>query len=208
MIRVRVLLLGDVNAHSPIWNPHCRRRKNAQPLEDLIERFDLLINDESERTTRPAIDGVTIIDLALSTVKLGFLTLWEIPEDHPSLSDHELILLRWGNISYDLPSKESAVPTGWDIHGLTKSLEDLESARVDWIGRSKSQKLLDQDSNQKDLHEEVNWIEENLAEVLNAHAKVLRVTSFSKGWWNKEVAEARKTWARAKRNGDRNSGYI
>lgn len=93
VIRGQVLFLGDMNAHSPIWNPHCRGRKNAKPLEDLIEKFDLLINNKSGRTTRPASEGVSITDLALSTAELGFLTLWETPEDHPSLSD-ELILLR------------------------------------------------------------------------------------------------------------------
>ena len=45
----------------------------------------------------------------------------------------------------------------------------------------------------------MDWIEKNLAEVLDSHAKILRVTSFSKQWWNEEVAGARKTWAKAKR---------
>lgn len=54
VIRERVLLVGDMNAHSPIWNSHCQRRKNAKPLEDLIEKFGLLVNNEPGRTTRPA----------------------------------------------------------------------------------------------------------------------------------------------------------
>lgn len=86
VIRGRVLLLGDVKAHSPVWNPHCRRRKNAKALEDLIVKFDLLINNKSGWTTRPASTGVFIIDLSLSTIESGFLTLWEIPEEYPSLS--------------------------------------------------------------------------------------------------------------------------
>ena len=106
-------MLGDVNAHSPVWNPHCRRRQNAKLLEDLIEKFDLLINNESGRTTRPASAGVSVIDLALSTIELGFLTLWEIPEEYPSLSDHELILLRWDDRNNNPSEKEVAEPTGW-----------------------------------------------------------------------------------------------
>lgn len=47
MIRGRVLFLGDVNAHSPIWNPYSRGKKNGNPLEDLIEKFHLFINNES-----------------------------------------------------------------------------------------------------------------------------------------------------------------
>ena len=112
VIRGRVLFLRDVNAHSPIWNSHCRGRKNAKPLEDLIEKFNLLINNESGRTTRPASDGISIIDLALSTAELGPLTLWEIPDDYPSLSDQELILLRWEDIDHSLYDKMEATPTG------------------------------------------------------------------------------------------------
>ena len=153
------MFLGDVNAHSPIWNPYCRGRKNAKPLKEFIEKFNLLINNESGRTTRPASDGVSIIDLALSTVELSFLTLWEIPKDYPSLSDHELILLRWEDINHDLPNKQDEAPTGWDIQGLTKSLDNLESAYRDWANRSKSRKLLDQTSDQKDLDKEVDWVE-------------------------------------------------
>ena len=53
------------------------------------------------------------------------MTLWEIPEEYPSLSDHELILLRWEDISYNLPEKTEAAPIGWDIQGLVQSPEKL-----------------------------------------------------------------------------------
>ena len=31
-----------MNAHSPMWNPHCRQKQNAGPLEELIETYQLL----------------------------------------------------------------------------------------------------------------------------------------------------------------------
>lgn len=98
-----------------------------------------------------------------------------------------------------MPNKDPATPTGSDIQGLTKPSEDLELASADWKSQSKSRKLLDQTCNQKHLDEEVDWIEKNLAEVLDTYAKILKVASFSKRWCNKEVAEARRTWAREKR---------
>lgn len=49
----RCLLLGDFNAHSPLWNPLAGSRTNAGPLEDLIERKDLFINNEPGVPTRP-----------------------------------------------------------------------------------------------------------------------------------------------------------
>lgn len=175
-------MLGDINAHSPVWNPHCQRRKNAKPLEDLIEIFDLLINNELGQTTRPASADVSVIDLALSTVELDFLTLWEIPEDYPSISDHELILLRWNDISNNLAKKGAIESTGWDIQGLIGCPDNLDLAYVDWTNRSRSRNFLELSSTQKDLDEEVQWLEKNLAEVLDTHAKILKVTSFSKRW--------------------------
>lgn len=38
---------------------------------------------------------ISIIDLALSSSKLGPLCVWEIPEEYPSLLDHKLIFLAW-----------------------------------------------------------------------------------------------------------------
>lgn len=86
--------MGDMNAHSPMWNPHCNMRRNAGPLEELIESYELIVNNDPDFATRPSSQGaVSFIDLALSSPELGPLCLWEIPEEYPSLSDHELILL-------------------------------------------------------------------------------------------------------------------
>ena len=94
VIQGRVYLLGDVNTYSPVWNPHYQKRQNTEFLEDFIEKFDLLINNESGWTTRPASAGVFVIDLALSIIELGFLTFWEIPKKYLLFSDHELIFLQ------------------------------------------------------------------------------------------------------------------
>ncbi len=84
-----------MNAHSPIWNPHCHQKQNAGPLEELIETYKLLVNNNTDFPTRPGSQGRSIIDLALTSPSLGLLRIWEIPEEYPSLSDHELILLEW-----------------------------------------------------------------------------------------------------------------
>ena len=34
-----------------------------------------------------------------------------------------------------------------------------------------------------------------LTKILNTHSEVMRVTGFSKRWWNKDIAEIRKIWA-------------
>lgn len=48
----RVIMLENFNAHNPKWNLHCGEKRDAAGLEALIERHDLTLNNESERTTR------------------------------------------------------------------------------------------------------------------------------------------------------------
>lgn len=91
-------MAGNINAHSSIWNSYCYKRQNATILEDLIKQFGLFINNKSGRTTRSLNREVSVINLALFTAKLGPLTLWEIPEKYPLLSDHELIVLYWEDL--------------------------------------------------------------------------------------------------------------
>ncbi len=112
------MIAGDINTHSPVWNPHCHRRQNASVLEELIYKFSLFINNKPGRPTCPASQRVSVIDLALSTTEPGLLTLWEIPKEHPILSDHELILLRWEDADIGLSQPKMGRATGWDIQRL------------------------------------------------------------------------------------------
>lgn len=68
-----VLILGDLNAHSIIWNPHCCQRQNAGPLEELIERYELIVNNYLDFPIRSASRRISIIDLALTSSVLGLL---------------------------------------------------------------------------------------------------------------------------------------
>ena len=102
VIRGQVLITGNMNAHSPVWNPHCYQRQNASVLEDIIDHYGLLVYNKPGCSTRPLSQKISVIDLAISTVTLRPLTLWEIPEDYLVLLDHELILLRWKDIDVSL----------------------------------------------------------------------------------------------------------
>ncbi|ODM20319.1 hypothetical protein SI65_03372 [Aspergillus cristatus] len=71
VIEGRCLLVGDFNAHSPLWNPLARARVNAGPLEDLIDKAGLYINNELGVSTRlKRTPGISIIDLALTTLRV------------------------------------------------------------------------------------------------------------------------------------------
>lgn len=98
-------MAGDINAHSPVWNPHCRKRQNAGILEDFIEQLGLFVNNKSGRATRFLSTKVSVIDLARSSAQLKLLALWEIPEEYTSCSDYKLIVLWWEDVEYNLINK-------------------------------------------------------------------------------------------------------
>lgn len=180
----------DINAHSPIWNSHCNRRQNATILEELIEQFEPLINSKPGRATRPSSREVLVIDLALSTVELVPLILWEIPEKYPSLSDHELIVLRWEDMDYVSMKQNCGGIISWDIQGFINGKTNLQAAQSEWMKQIKSRSILDSYCTRQKLNKKVQWVETLFTYILNIHIKSMRVTLFSKRWWNKEVAGA------------------
>lgn len=105
-----------MNAHNLVLNPHCHLKKNAGPLEELIDSCELIVNNDPNYATRPSSRGqLSIIDLALTCPELGQLPVWEIPEKYPSLSDNKLILLGWDKVEHQNSSSSSGTPTGWSI---------------------------------------------------------------------------------------------
>ena len=63
----KCLSAGDFNAHSPIWNARCRRRRDHLFLENLIDAHELTVLNDG-RATRPAEgESHSIIDLTLAT---------------------------------------------------------------------------------------------------------------------------------------------
>ena len=170
----RCLLVGDFNAHSPLWNPLVRARVNAGPLEDLIDKAGLYINNELGVSTRPKrTPGISIIDLALTTVSMGPLETWGIDQEHPTGSDHELIVMEWTPLE-----RTSATPsqdvTGWQIQTLQANPQALEEAKGDWQTRTQPRPCLGDSCSSEDLAGEAIWIQEALTAVLDQHAKQIR----------------------------------
>jgi Endonuclease-reverse transcriptase len=97
-LRGRAVLLRDFNAHSPLWDPF-QTRKNIGPLEDIIAKFGLILNNEPGAITRPA-EAVnscylrSIINLTFITPEIESLESWAIEIDHLTPSDHELIVFQ------------------------------------------------------------------------------------------------------------------
>jgi hypothetical protein len=61
-------------------------------VERLIERHELIVNNNDYHATRCGKNGRSIIDSTLSTRKVGALAGWEIDENLAAASDHEIIV--------------------------------------------------------------------------------------------------------------------
>ncbi len=127
------------------------------------------------------------------------MTLWEIPEKYPALSDHELIFLRWEDVDLNLSQTDKGGAIGWDIKGLVEDKNELSKARETWVSQSSKWPILDKTCNRAILDLEIEWIEDTLTDLLKKYSKVMRVTFYSKRWWNEEVAQACKLWAKEKK---------
>jgi Reverse transcriptase (RNA-dependent DNA polymerase)/Endonuclease-reverse transcriptase len=201
LIQGRAILLGDFNAHSPYWNPLMDRRKDADSLEAIIDKFDLILNNEPGAITRPnSRENNSIIDLTFTTTSIGLLNSWLIEEEYTTPSDHELIVFDWQDMElYQAKTSHSQDITGWDIDKLLKNEKRLELATIHWQETAINRSLIDDLSNKEDLENEASWIEETLIDTLNLYAKPLRITAYSKRWWNSTVEKARLKYAQAKR---------
>ena len=162
-----------------MWNPHCRQNVNAGPLEELLERDELIVNNDTDFPTRPSSSGISIIDLALTSPELGPLRVWEIPEEYPSLSDHEIILMEWEEI--DIPGQKNtqAAMSGWSIKNLLEDNKLLKAAKSDWKRFNEDHQPLDLHCTKQELDKEVEWFEKKLTELLKKHAKTTQITCYS-----------------------------
>jgi hypothetical protein len=70
---------------------------------------------------------------------------------------------------------------------LKQDPKALEKVKEEYLFRAINRPLIDLSSQQEDLENEAAWLEEILIEILDKHAKPIRITAYSKRWWNSEV---------------------
>jgi ribonuclease HI len=204
LIRGRCLILGDFNAHSPVWNALARSRVNAGPLEDIIERFSLFLNNTPGKATRPKQSpGISIIDLSLSSPALGPLQGWEINGDLSTPSDHEFLVMAWSS-PQDRPSHKKEI-TGWKIDDLLADSLAKDQAAAAWAQASIQRSILSRQSSIEDLSAEACWIQDTLSSILNQFAKPVVLTPFSKRWWDSSLQKLRQQYTHTRRLWQRGS---
>jgi len=118
LIVARTILAGDFNARSPAWDPWVVGRQNAGTVERLIEKHELIVNNNDHQPTRRGKKCKSIIDLTLSTRRVGALATWEIDENLATASDHEVIVFSWPPLAGTEGMREASTEPTWNIDRL------------------------------------------------------------------------------------------
>lgn len=195
----RTVLAGDFNAHSTYWNPECKRRERAEILEGLIDKYNLIINNDTLIPTRPKqTAGRSVIDLTFTTPILGFVAAWTIDSEYATPSDHELITFDLENLDETFgsmgPSKET---TGWTLINLPEKTE--KAMEEQWKMFAAKRPKISEKSNREELDLEAQWITDTLTHIFNLFRKPLRVCARSKRLWNESVSQARTKFKACRR---------
>jgi hypothetical protein len=200
LIVSRTILAGDFNARSPVWDPWVAGRQNAGPVERLIERHELILNNNDCQPTRIGRNCRSIIDLTLSTRKVGTLATWEIDSDRATTSDHEVIVFAWAPLNNMTVAKGATAAPNWNIDRLCADEQATGEAGEYWHmlceGRSPVEA---QSATVEELEAEAIWIQDNLKAVLDRHAPGTSTRARSKRWWTEEIKQERKVFGRARR---------
>lgn len=182
VIEGRTVLVGDFNAHSVYWNPDCTRRERAEDLEALIDKYELIVNNDTAVPTRPKnTAGHSIIDLTITTPALGFVASWSIDPEYATPSDHELITFDLENLDHTSGSiGASKEITGRALKELTADQE--KSMESHWKAIAAEHPSILETSSREELDREAQWISDRLSEVLDHNCKPLRICVRSKRW--------------------------
>jgi len=109
----QVIIAGDMNAHSQMWNGRVTSRRNAPFWENLISDHSLVVWN-SEEVIRVGGNNHSIIDLTFSSP--GVELNWSIDSKEATGSDHEVTM--WEILGATPNSRDSSKEVmGWDISG-------------------------------------------------------------------------------------------
>jgi len=187
----RVIIAGDMNAHSKVWNPRATRNRNHAFWEQLIEEEDLFVwNTEEATRMGPGAENHSIIDLTLSSPNIELN--WCLLREKATGSNHELIV--WAVLGTPGPGvNTSTETTGWDISGWDHDKiseekdkktagERRERARRCYLAGVGRSPVLSDGSTEEEVVEAAGLLRETMTAALDEHARKKRWYSRSKPW--------------------------
>ena len=91
-----------------------------------------------------------------------------------------LFLVEWEDSGIENLEIRQPALSGWSIQNLLEDDKLLQAANKDWEKSSLGRTNLGLSSTVEVLDEEVEWFESELVKLLDNHAKLTRVTAYSK----------------------------
>jgi hypothetical protein len=144
-------------------------RQNAGRTEQLIERHELMINNNDYQPTRRGKICLSIIDLTLSTRRVAPLATWEIDEDLVTTSDHEVIVFSWRPLCSTMTEREGKATPNWNIDRLRVDEQARKAAGEHWGELSNCRTPISAQATTSELEAEACWIQDSLKAVLDKH---------------------------------------
>jgi len=200
----RVVIAGDINAHTERWNLHTKKRVNVQFWEGLVEEHELVIwNSEEGTRAGPRTEKTSIIDLTLSSPAVALN--WCLLQEEATGSDHEVIM--WEVLRGKEGGKPGKTVTGWDISGSKgkgkeeeerKKAEEKARRAEDMFRQLMRDTRLDDESTKEQISGMADRLRAAMTETLDRHAVQKRWCSRSKRWWTDELLDLRKTHGRVR----------
>ena len=200
----KLIIAGDINAHSQRWNPRCKTKRNHIFWEEMLEDMEIWNSEEPTRLPDdPTSELISIIDI---TASRGDISIeWAIAgEEHETGSDHQLIV--W-EVAETEKKQTLMLSTGWDLSGweptgcekeeADRRKKRREEAETEWHRRTQTNPHPPLGTDQE-IEDEALWIRQNLVEILDRYAKVKRTCARSKRWWTEELSELRRAVRRAR----------
>ena len=165
------LLVGDFNAHNPIWGSN-HRDARGHIIENLLDNSNIILLNTGTPTCLSARSGeLSAIDLSFSSPDLAIRFEWKTA-DNLYGSDHLPI-----HISTNIPNKAHNVPQKWLLN------------RADW---EKFRDSLKPPTPSNDITEYVDRITSCIVEAaqLSIPRSNGKIPRSPVPWWNGEVSEA------------------
>lgn len=182
----RLMILGDFNSHSPLWNPDRSHAENGgEHIENLMDKVDLCILNDGTITRIPDVNHhrPSAIDLSFCSSNLFLDCEWEVLDD-PLGSDHLPISIRYSK-SPEIIVNVNRKKYIYDKANWTLFRSILESAEyhenftnVDtWYG--KFQEIV------------ISAANRSIPVSRHHNSKPLKKVNL---WWNEECAEQRSVY--------------
>lgn len=189
----RVMICGDMNAKSTLWNCTytCSRGKL---IEEWMAEMNLTLINEGDTPTCVRPQGSSIIDLTLCSADIRHLiTDWEVMPNIETLSDHNYIQFKIGNrIDCGQTHGTQCYPR-WPRDGWTW---DLFQAVTEWEFDQMTPTI-----DKTDVNTQASQVKRIMQTACDAAVKRVRQGPRGKPvyWWNSTIAEARRLTIRERR---------